>query len=164
MAGARRAVKAREAVPAEISLVKPAAPWGAARRHVLVVDDVADNRQILALFCEQFGLAYDIAEDGLQAVEAARSGRFDLILMDIHMPRMDGMHAARAIRALPGAAAGAPIIAISTSSDPAHAAHYRAWGMTDVVTKPIQPSRLLEAVTAALSQTGSVVKLVRAQA
>ena len=151
MAAARRKTKATESIPAEAKQTTPSAPWGAARRHVLVVDDLAENRRMLSLFCEGFGLACDFAEDGLQAVEAVKTGRFDLILMDIHMPHMDGMHAARAIRSLAGPNAGAPIIAVSTSSDPAHVAQYRAWGMTDVVSKPIQISRLLEAVTAALT-------------
>src|SRR6185312_7786514 len=61
--------------------------------HVLVVDDNATNRMVAEGLCEMFGCTSETAEDGEQAVEAARSGRFDLILMDIKMPRMDGMEA-----------------------------------------------------------------------
>ena len=93
---ARRRAKATATTNAEAEQTTPSTPWGAARRHVLVVDDLAENRRMLSLFCDSFGLVCDCAEDGLQAVEAAKTGRFDLILMDIHMPHMDGMHAARA--------------------------------------------------------------------
>src|SRR6185312_7792909 len=57
--------------------------------HVLVVDDNATNRMVAEALCEMFDCTSETAEDGMEAVEAARTGRFDLILMDIKMPRMD---------------------------------------------------------------------------
>jgi CheY-like chemotaxis protein len=118
--------------------------------HVLVVDDNATNRMVAEALCEMFDCTSESVEDGLEAVEAARTGRFDLILMDIRMPRMDGVEATRAIRALPGAAGSVPIIALTANADPEDAKTYIATGMHSVVEKPIKPERLLQAINAAL--------------
>ena len=118
--------------------------------HVLVVDDNATNRMVAEGLCEMFGCTSECAEDGEMAVEAARSGRFDLILMDIKMPRMDGMEATRAIRQLPGKTGQAPIIALTANADPEDVKAYLACGMVSVVEKPIKPERLLDAMNAAL--------------
>ena len=122
--------------------------------HVLVVDDNATNRMVAEALCEMFDCTSECAEDGVEAVEAARSGRFDLILMDIRMPRMDGVEATRAIRALPGSAGQAPIIALTANADPEDAKAYIAAGMHSVVEKPIKPERLLQAMNAALPDIG----------
>ena len=120
--------------------------------HVLVVDDNATNRMVAEGLCEMFDCTSECAEDGEEAVEAARSGRFDLILMDIKMPRMDGMEATRTIRAMAGPAGKVPIIALTANADPDDAKAYLACGMASVVEKPIKPERLLEAMTAALER------------
>jgi CheY-like chemotaxis protein len=123
-------------------------PRGAA--HILVVDDNATNRMVAEALCEMFDCTSECAEDGVEAVEAARTGRFDLILMDIRMPRMDGVEAARAIRAMPGPAGCVPIIALTANADPEDAKTYIESGMHSVVEKPIKPERLLQAINAAL--------------
>ncbi len=99
-----------------------------------------------------FGCTSECAEDGVEALEAARRARFDLILMDIKMPRMDGMEATRAIRELPGPAGQVPIIALTANADPDDAKAYIACGMASVVEKPIKPERLLEAMNAVLEE------------
>ena len=119
---------------------------------MLVVDDNATNRMVAEALCEMFDCSSESAEDGLEAVEAARTGRFDLILMDIRMPRMDGVEAARAIRALPGRAGQVPIIALTANADPEDAKTYLATGMHSVVEKPIKPERLLAAMSSALEE------------
>src|SRR5262249_52740196 len=118
--------------------------------HVLVVDDNATNRMVAQSLVEMFECTSESAEDGVEAVEAVRSGRFDLILMDIRMPRMDGVAATRAIRALPGAVAGTPIIALTANADPEDAQAYLAAGMNGVVEKPMKPEHLLLALQQAL--------------
>lgn len=75
-----------------------------------------------------------------------QTGHFDLVLMDIKMPVMDGVEATRAIRALSGPAAGVPILALTANADPRDAADYMAAGMDGVARKPIQPDVLLDAI------------------
>lgn len=123
--------------------------------HVLVVDDNATNRMVAQSLIEMFDCTSEAAEDGAEAVEAARSGRFDLILMDIRMPRMDGVAATRAIRALPGRAGTTPIIALTANADPDEAETYLAAGMNGVVEKPMKPEHLLNALQRALSEAES---------
>jgi CheY-like chemotaxis protein len=119
--------------------------------HVLVVDDNATNRMVAQALCEMFECTCEAAGDGLEAVEAARAGRFDLILMDIKMPRMDGVTAARAIRELPGDAGEVPIVALTANADPDDAADYLAAGMDGVVEKPMKPEHLLAVLQQAMA-------------
>jgi CheY-like chemotaxis protein len=123
--------------------------------HILVVDDNATNRMVAQSLVEMFDCTSEAAEDGEEAVEAARSGRFDLILMDIKMPRMDGVAATRAIRALPGPVGVTPIIALTANADPDDAEAYLAAGMNGVVEKPMKPEHLLTALQQALDPTGA---------
>jgi CheY-like chemotaxis protein len=117
---------------------------------VLIVDDLPENCLLLGLYCDQFGVQHESAGNGYEALEAAQSGRFDLILMDILMPRMDGMAATRAIRALPSPTCEIPIIAVTTAAAPGEVLRYLGCGMNDVVAKPVLLPRLAEAISAAL--------------
>ena len=119
--------------------------------HILVVDDNATNRMVAQSLVEMFDCTSESAEDGEEAVEAVRTGRFDLILMDIRMPRMDGVAATRAIRALPGRIGAVPIIALTANADPDDAEGYLAAGMNGVVEKPMKPEHLLLALQQALN-------------
>lgn len=118
--------------------------------HVLVVDDNATNRMVAQALCEMFDCTSESAGDGVEALDAARAGRFDLILMDIKMPRMDGVSAARAIRELPGEQGDVPIVALTANADPDDAAEYLAAGMDGVVEKPMKPEHLLAVLRQAL--------------
>jgi CheY-like chemotaxis protein len=118
--------------------------------HILIVDDNATNRMVAEALCEMFDCTSEQVVDGVEAVEAAKSGRFDLILMDIKMPRMDGVSATRAIRELSGPAGGVPIVALTANADPNDVATYIAAGMQDVVEKPIKPERLAVVLSALL--------------
>ncbi|MBS0331400.1 MAG: response regulator [Proteobacteria bacterium] len=121
--------------------------------HVLVVDDNATNRMVAQALCEMFDCTCEAACDGEEAVEAARGGRFDLILMDIKMPVMDGVAATRAIRGLGGKASLVPIIALTANAEPEDAEGYIAAGMNGVVEKPMKPEHLLAALQAALGES-----------
>jgi CheY-like chemotaxis protein len=118
--------------------------------HILIVDDNATNRMVAEALCDMFECTSEQAVDGVEAVEMAKSGRFDLILMDIKMPRMDGVSAARAIREMPGRPAITPIVALTANADPADVQTYLAAGMQDVVEKPIKPERLAIVLSALL--------------
>lgn len=120
--------------------------------HVLIVDDNATNRVVAQALCEMFGCTSETAEDGVEAVVAVQERRFDLILMDIKMPRMDGVQATQAIRALDGPVSRIPIVALTANADPEDARRYLSIGMAAVVEKPIKPERLRMAMNAALEQ------------
>jgi CheY-like chemotaxis protein/signal transduction histidine kinase len=119
--------------------------------HILVVDDNATNRMVVEALCEMFDCSTESVVDGVEAVEAAKAGRFDVILMDIKMPRMDGVTAAREIRKLQAPAGRVPIIALTANADIDEVAQYLAAGMKCVVEKPIKPERLMEALDGALA-------------
>lgn len=120
--------------------------------HILIVDDNATNRVVAQALCEMFGCTSETAEDGVEALEAVQERRFDLILMDIKMPRMDGVQATQAIRALEGPVSAIPIVALTANADPEDARKYLSIGMAAVVEKPIKPERLRMAMNAALEQ------------
>jgi signal transduction histidine kinase/CheY-like chemotaxis protein len=124
--------------------------------HILVVDDNATNRMVAEALCEMFDCTSESVEDGVEAVEAVQSGRFDLILMDIKMPRMDGVTATKTIRALSGPTSKIPIVALTANVDPEDARSYLAAGMCSVVEKPIKPERLLQAINTAMASRPKV--------
>jgi signal transduction histidine kinase len=114
----------------------PAAAPGAAR--ILIVDDHAVNLEIGAALLSLVGCEVDVAENGKQAVEQVQKGDYDLILMDIHMPLMDGLQATRAIKALGGRASQTPIVAMSADALPRQVERCYAAGMVDHIAKPVQ--------------------------
>jgi len=132
----------------EATEVEPAVAGRAA--HILIVDDNATNRMVAEALCDMFECTSEQAVDGVEAVEMAKSGRYDLILMDIKMPRMDGIAATRAIRDMGGRAGGVPIVALTANADPADVQSYIVAGMQDVVEKPIKPERLAVVLSALL--------------
>lgn len=114
-------------------------------RRVLVVDDVPMNLEILRGLLEVAGCSVETADSGLEAVERARQGAFDVVLMDIQMPVMDGVSATQEIRRTPGCER-LPVIAI-TANVLEHDHHrYRASGIDDVLCKPVEPSMLYATV------------------
>jgi len=117
--------------------------------RVLVVEDNATNRMIASRMLEALGARVAVAEDGAQGVAAASQG-FDLILMDIQMPGMDGVEAAQRIRALPAPAGTAPILAMTANALAHQRAAYLAAGMDGAVAKPLSPAALAQAVATAL--------------
>jgi CheY-like chemotaxis protein len=108
-----------------------------------VVDDHAMNRKVARLLLEALGCTVDLANDGEEAVAAASGGAFDLILMDVRMPKMDGLAATRAIRALPSAAASTPVVAMTADAMPEDVTRCLAAGMDAHMAKPISSAGLL---------------------
>jgi signal transduction histidine kinase/CheY-like chemotaxis protein len=138
----------RPAAPSEPAAAPSLPPR---RLHVLIADDNATNRMVAETLCSMFECTSQSVNDGAEAVDAMGSGAFDLVLMDIKMPQMDGLEAARRIRALEGPASDAPIVALTANADPWDAAEYLEAGMDAVVEKPIKPAALLAAMSAALN-------------
>ncbi len=110
---------------------------------VLVVEDIAINREIIKTLLASFGLSVESARDGLMALERIASQTFDLILMDVQMPFMDGLEATRKIRALPdNPNSRVPILALTAHAMQEDKAACTAAGMDDHVIKPIDPETL----------------------
>jgi PAS domain S-box-containing protein len=116
---------------------------------ILMADDAAPNRELVTAILGGLGLALETVCNGAEAVEAARTGAYDLILMDVHMPVMDGLDATRAIRAMGGATGRTPIIALTANVQPEQVVRCREAGMDGHVGKPIQISELLAALATA---------------
>jgi PAS domain S-box-containing protein len=115
--------------------------------RLLVVEDNAVNRELLTTLLSPFGLEVDTVCDGAEAVEAVGRGRYDVILMDMQMPVMDGLTATRRIRALSDPdAARTPIIAMTANVLPEQVARCREAGMDDHLDKPINLPQLLAAL------------------
>lgn len=114
--------------------------------RILVAEDNATNRVVARVLLEQLGQRLDFAANGAEAVRAAQAEPFDLILMDISMPVMDGMEATRQIRALKGDAARLPILALTAHAGRAEQEACLAAGCNEVLTKPLDPAALRSAL------------------
>ena len=144
------------AAPAEPS--PPCAPELRAPRRparILLAEDLPMNRELAVAMLAAVGHRVDAAADGRAAVEAAARGGYDLVLMDVQMPVMDGLEATAAIRALPPPNGCVPILAMSASALPAEVARCIAAGMDGHVAKPIDRAALLDAIDRCLPPDGT---------
>jgi CheY-like chemotaxis protein len=116
--------------------------------RILVVDDVATNRELVRTMLSPFGHVVTEASGGAEAVQAAMHSVFDLILMDLQMPGMDGLAATRAIRSTCRLNQATPILAVSANVLPENQDACRAAGMDDHIAKPLDPAELLTKVSA----------------
>ncbi|MCA0366926.1 MAG: response regulator [Proteobacteria bacterium] len=136
----------RPAAPVKAATPDMVAPTPHSTLHVLVADDNAANRFVVGKLLEMFGCTTEMVENGCEAVAAVAARPFDLVLMDIKMPVMDGVQATRAIRALPAPTGALPILALTANADERDEMDYVAAGMNGVAQKPIQPDALLNAI------------------
>jgi signal transduction histidine kinase/CheY-like chemotaxis protein/HPt (histidine-containing phosphotransfer) domain-containing protein len=126
----------------------PVAPEGAAAAptvtplRILLAEDHPVNRQVALGLLARHGHTVDVVADGKAAAEAARGGGYDVILMDVHMPVMDGTEAARLIRGYDGAAGRVPIVALSASVLKDETDLCFEAGMDEFLAKPIDPAAL----------------------
>ena len=122
--------------------------------RVLAAEDNSVNRAVLKALLDHPGIELSLANNGQEAVQAWEAGDWDLVLMDIQMPVLDGIGAARQIRARERELGRRwiPIIAITANTTAKDQANYRAAGMDDTVAKPIKPGELLSAIAAAFAQ------------
>ena len=115
--------------------------------RILLADDNPVNCRIAVLMLEKAGHQIDVVNGGAEAIEAVRGKPYDVVLMDVQMPGVDGLEATRRIRALPIAHAGVPVIAITASALQGDDQRCLAAGMNDYITKPIDRARLLGKVS-----------------
>ena len=133
--------------PAEASVTPaptsaPAAGWHwPANARVLVVDDNLINQTVAAKLLQRQGLQVALANDGSQAVQEVMHTPFNLILMDLQMPVMDGLQATRTIRTLPNGAE-VPIVALTASVFEDDRRRCVEAGMNDFLAKPVSPNLL----------------------
>ena len=126
--------------------------------HVLIVDDHEVNRRIVSLFLEPLGWSWTMADNGAEAVERCQMRRFDVILMDMQMPVLDGISATKQIRALRGPNQQTPIVALTANTMDYHRAAWADVGVHDFLTKPIDPDLLISTLLARANEATSLAE------
>ena len=129
----------------------PTSPLSGSR--VLLVDDIAMNRDVIGAFLRHAGHDVHMAETGQDGVRLAAEQTFDLILMDIRMPEMDGFEATRLIRRLPEPNRHVPILALTACCLPEQILECQAAGMDGHVAKPVEHATLIKAVGGAIARS-----------
>lgn len=119
--------------------------------RILLVEDNEMNRDMLSRRLQRKGYDVSIALDGRQGVEMARTGGYDLVLMDMSLPEIDGWEATRQLRAAPETR-GVPIIGLTAHAMAGHREQALAAGCNDYDTKPVELPRLLEKIEALLGR------------
>lgn len=109
-------------------------------------------RELLAALCESRGYRVTAVADGEAAVDAVARGGIDLVLMDIHMPKLDGCEATRRIRTAAGRVAAVPIIAVTADCQETTRDRCRDAGMDDFLVKPVDTERLIDRIDGALAR------------
>ncbi|NGQ89655.1 PAS domain-containing protein [Rhodobacter sp. HX-7-19] len=151
----------RITLPLPVAEIAPEAPMRAPAAavearldglRILAADDNGTNRSVLELMLTRCGAIVTTVEDGLQAVTAWEPGKFDVVLLDIAMPVMDGKAALEAIRGLEAAtgAARVPIIAVTANAMSHQIVEYVIWGFDSCVSKPLTMADMIKAITSLL--------------
>jgi CheY-like chemotaxis protein/HPt (histidine-containing phosphotransfer) domain-containing protein len=120
--------------------------------RALIVDDNPTNRLVAAKMLKDFDVQIDTACDGAEAVTAANRFNYDMILMDVRMPEMDGLQATRVIRSRGRKQATVPVIAFTANAFPEDIAACREAGMNDFVVKPARKQAMVEAILRVLPE------------
>jgi CheY-like chemotaxis protein len=137
-------VRLRQAADDALPTVAPSTTCGATtqRCRILVAEDNATNRLVVTRMLERMGHRVDSVGNGREAVEAVQALPYDLVLMDMMMPEMDGLAATRVIRTLPGATGKTPVVGLTANVLTMDEQSCRAAGMNAFLTKPVTSERL----------------------
>ena len=128
------------------SSVTQAKPAPARLLNILLAEDNLINQQVAARRLQKLGHTVEIANNGAEAVAALKARSYDLILMDVQMPEMDGFEATAAIRAMTGEKRRIPIIAMTANALPSDCERCLAAGMDDYIAKPVHQRTLVELI------------------
>ena len=115
--------------------------------HILIAEDNDINQKVVSWMLAPLNCQFDLVENGLEAVAAVARSEYDLVLMDVQMPEMDGIEVTRQIRSMAGAKGKIPIIAMTANAMKGDREKYLEAGMSDYVPKPIDQRELLSAIT-----------------
>ena len=127
--------------------------------RVLLVDDNQTNLLVISAFLKKGGAVVTTADGGISAIKAFEEGDFDAVLMDIHMPGMDGVEAMQRIRRdYPHKAEHVPVIAVTADAMPEQVANYRRAGFDDHIAKPVNEGKLIACLEMHLRQFGNATK------
>ncbi|MDQ7018362.1 MAG: response regulator [Robiginitomaculum sp.] len=122
--------------------------------RILVAEDSRANQRLIGLILNKLGHDFELVANGIEAVEAVRNNHFDMVLMDLHMPQMDGMAACQKIRELDDEiSALVPVIALTADVRPEMPAKVLEAGMDAYLTKPLDVTKLSETIQASMSTT-----------
>jgi len=132
------------------AVAKPRIDAGMAARHplrILLAEDNVVNQKLALRLLQQMGYRADLASNGVEAIESVQRQTYDVVLMDVQMPEMDGLEASKAIAARWGARERPRIVAMTANAMQGDRDLCIAAGMDDYVTKPIRVDALVEALT-----------------
>ncbi|MEO9468065.1 ATP-binding protein [Parasphingorhabdus sp.] len=132
--------------PAQIHNLKGETP------HILIAEDVEANQFVIASMLDSFGCTSELAENGQVATEMLRDRKFDLVLMDVSMPVLDGKEATKIIRKMDGIISGIPIIGVTAHAMETERENLLAIGMDQCLAKPIDKHEFASAIRAALDK------------
>ncbi len=118
---------------------------------VLIVDDEQAIRELIAKYCKLEGYAYGEAGDGFEAIEKARTGGYDIIIMDVMMPELDGFSAVREIRKF----SKIPVIMLSARTETYDKIHGFEIGADDYIVKPFSPKELMLRINAVMARSSA---------
>ncbi len=114
--------------------------------RILIAEDNPVNQKVISAMLGPVDCEFDFVQDGLQAVAAVTKSNYDLVLMDVQMPQMDGTEATKRIRSLPNKISQIPIIAMTANAMQGDRETYLEGGMNDYVSKPIDQRELVNAI------------------
>jgi|GEM_PF-2290574 len=139
-----------------VAVPESAAPdaGGKRARRILIAEDNHTNQKVLAMLLEKAGYRVDIVGNGVEAVDAVRKRPYDLVLMDVQMPEMNGVEATAAIRRFNDDRARTRIVAVTANAMPGDRQELIEHGMDDYISKPIRPEHLASVLANGVAQAG----------